>query len=209
MERPDVSRSAIRAVATTRPIAISRTCSPTANAATSPTRTSASRRRARRWTRACSTGSVSGLYNWEYSASIQHEVTPRVSVDFGYFRRWFGNFAVTDNLALCAVGLHLFRHDRAARSAAPGWRRQHDRRLRRSQPEYATLAPNNLFTLARDYGDQIQQWNGFDLTMNARIRSRPLPAGRHEHRPHADRQLRDPREDSRVGSAEHARTAGS
>ena len=34
----------------------------------------------------------------------------------------------------------------------------------------ATLAPNNLFTLARDYGDQIQQWNGVDLTMNARVR---------------------------------------
>ena len=37
-------------------------------------------------------------------------------------------------------------------------------------PNTATLAPNNFFTLARDYGDQIQQWNGVDLTMNARIR---------------------------------------
>ena len=34
----------------------------------------------------------------------------------------------------------------------------------------ATTPPNNFFTLARDYGDQIQVWNGVDLTMNARLR---------------------------------------
>ena len=109
-------------------------------------------------------------YNWEFSASVQHEVAPRVSVDFGYFRRWFGNFAVTDNLALsprtslrsaplCPVDPRL--PDGGGYSIAGFVDRN---------PNTATLAPNNLFTLARDYGDQIQQWNGFDLTMNARIR---------------------------------------
>jgi hypothetical protein len=37
-------------------------------------------------------------FNWEFRASIQQEVMPRMSVNVGYFRRWYGNFAVTDNL---------------------------------------------------------------------------------------------------------------
>ena len=39
-------------------------------------------------------------YNWEMGASVQQEVVPRVSVNVGYYRRWFGNFYVTDNRAV-------------------------------------------------------------------------------------------------------------
>ena len=41
-------------------------------------------------------------YNWEYGASIQHELFPRVSVTGGYHRRTYGNLAVTDNQNLSA-----------------------------------------------------------------------------------------------------------
>ena len=36
-------------------------------------------------------------YNWNYGASVQHEVRPGVSVDVGYNRRNWGNFFVTYN----------------------------------------------------------------------------------------------------------------
>lgn len=39
-------------------------------------------------------------YNWEYSASVQHELMERVSVNAGYYRRQFYNLDVTDNLNL-------------------------------------------------------------------------------------------------------------
>jgi hypothetical protein len=39
-------------------------------------------------------------YNWEYSASVQHELMERVSVTVGYYRRNFYNLDVTDNLNL-------------------------------------------------------------------------------------------------------------
>ncbi len=36
-------------------------------------------------------------YNWEYSASVQHELVPRVAVTVGYYHRDFYNLQVTDN----------------------------------------------------------------------------------------------------------------
>jgi len=39
-------------------------------------------------------------WDWQLGASIQQEVLPRVSVEAGYHRRWFGNFFVTDNRAV-------------------------------------------------------------------------------------------------------------
>ena len=109
-------------------------------------------------------------YNWEFSASVQHELASRVSVDFGYFRRWFGNFAVTDNLALAASDFTSFATTVPVDERLPDGGGNTINGFVDRNPNTATLAPNNFFTLARDYGDQIQQWNGVDLTMNARLR---------------------------------------
>jgi hypothetical protein len=109
-------------------------------------------------------------YNWEFSASVQHELATRVAVDFGYFRRWFGNFAVTDNLALAATDFTSFGTVVPVDPRLPDGGGNFIEGFVDRNPNTATLAPNNFFTLASDYGNQIQEWNGFDLTMNARIR---------------------------------------
>src|SRR4030095_5343742 len=36
-------------------------------------------------------------YDWQFGASVQQELLPRVSLEVSYNRRWFGNFFVTDN----------------------------------------------------------------------------------------------------------------
>ena len=43
-------------------------------------------------------------YNWEYAASVQHELMPRVSVNGGYYRRWYGNQTTLQNRALSVDG---------------------------------------------------------------------------------------------------------
>jgi hypothetical protein len=42
-------------------------------------------------------------YNWEYSASVSHQLMERVSVTAGYYRRQFYNLDVTDNLNLAVT----------------------------------------------------------------------------------------------------------
>jgi hypothetical protein len=47
-------------------------------------------------------------YNWEYSASVQHELMERVSVTAGYYRRQFYNLDVTDNQNLAVTEWNPF-----------------------------------------------------------------------------------------------------
>jgi len=47
-------------------------------------------------------------YNWEYNASVQHELFPKVSITGGYYRRQFYNLDVIDNVNLAATEWNSF-----------------------------------------------------------------------------------------------------
>ncbi len=49
-------------------------------------------------------------WNQEFSASVQQQILPRVAVDFGYFRRWYGNFPVVDNRAVAPTDFTRVQH---------------------------------------------------------------------------------------------------
>jgi hypothetical protein len=111
------------------------------------------------------TGWGNRLWNQEFSVSVQQELAARVSMDFGYFRRWFGNFTVVDNRA---VGPSDYTRYSITAPVDP--------RLAASGQTITGLydqtgnigSVDNYTTFSDHYGKMIEHWNGFDLTINAR-----------------------------------------
>ena len=103
--------------------------------------------------------------DWQFSASVQQELLPRVSAEFGYSRRSWGNFTYTDNRAIGPQDFDTYTF------TVPT-----DPRLPNSgQPaSYALLKPeafgrlDNYLAPASDYGDVSMYWQGVELTVNAR-----------------------------------------
>ena len=79
-------------------------------------------------------------YNWQGSVSFQHELVTGLGLSVGYFRTWYGNFFVTDNILVSAGGLRLVLHHRAERSPAAQRGRAGLRPARSSRPSSARSA---------------------------------------------------------------------
>ena len=107
--------------------------------------------------------------NWEFSVGVQREIIPRVALDAGYFRRIWKNFQVTDNLLLTPEDFTQFS------LTVPT-----DPNLSTSGQTLTGLynviptkfgQVQNLNTLSDKYGKQIDHWNGFDVSINARLQN--------------------------------------
>jgi hypothetical protein len=114
-------------------------------------------------------------YNWEFSTAVQHELLPRMSVNAAYFRRIYGSFGVTDNLPVGPDDYDPYC------VTAPV-----DQRLPTSGQQICGLFDLNpakvgqvdrVGTGANVFGNQYERWNGFDLTMDARLPKVRLQGG--------------------------------
>ena len=107
-------------------------------------------------------------YNWEFSTGVQHELLPRMSVDVSYFRRWYGNFLVTDNLAVAPPTSTSSSSPRRRFPRLPdggGIRRQ---RLFNLNPAKFGLPSDNYVTRSpTTTATQIEHWHGVDVNVSA------------------------------------------
>ncbi|PWT82268.1 MAG: hypothetical protein C5B57_08945 [Blastocatellia bacterium] len=105
--------------------------------------------------------------NWEASAGVQHQVSNRVGLEVGYFRRWFGNFRVTDNRAQAPGDFSPFTITAPVDTRLPGGGGYAVTSLYNLNPNKVGQV-DNYDTLASNYGTQIEHWNGIDFSVNAR-----------------------------------------
>jgi hypothetical protein len=107
-------------------------------------------------------------FTWDFGASIQQEVAPRLSVTLGYVRRVWGNLTVTDNRAVSPQDFDSFKLAAPSDSRLPGGggyaMTVYDVKLDR----FGQV--DNFVTFARNYGNQTETYNGVDFNVDARLR---------------------------------------
>ena len=106
--------------------------------------------------------------NWEFSAGVQHQVLSTLSVDVSYFRRWYGNFVVTDDRTLAPEDFDTFSITAPSDPLLPGGGGNTITGIYDVKPARFGLPISNFVTRAQNYGDQFENWNGADVTMNLR-----------------------------------------
>src|SRR5262249_1309124 len=110
-------------------------------------------------------------YQGEFAARVSQGLAPRVSANFGYFRRTFGNLIVTDNQAVSASDYSPFFVTAPLDPRLPGGGGYVIGPFYDRNPNTLTRPASNIVEPASDYGNQIQTWSGYDLTISARLRS--------------------------------------
>lgn len=103
-------------------------------------------------------------YNWEYNASVQHQLLDRLSMTAGFYRRQFYNLDVTDNTNLAVTDWSPFT------ITAPTDPRLPDSgsviTMHSLNPNKRGVATDNLRTFS-DINTSV--YNGFEVSANARF----------------------------------------
>jgi hypothetical protein len=107
-------------------------------------------------------------YDWQFGASVQQQLLPRVSLEVGYNRRWFGNFFVTDNQLTKASDYNQWTLTVPQNPNLPGGG---------NTLTYFDVNPavgsgaRNYQTFETDYAPaRTQYWHGVTTSLNARLR---------------------------------------
>jgi len=114
------------------------------------------------------TGFGNRFYNWQGSVVLQRELRPGLALNAGYYHTWYGNFAVTDNLAVTPADFDQYCITAPVDSRLPGGGGNqicglYDVR----QAKFGQV--DNLITLAQHFGGRSEAYNGFDIGLTGRL----------------------------------------
>ena len=109
-------------------------------------------------------------YNWNLGVSIQQEVAPRVSVNVGYYRNWFKNQPILDNLAVDPSSYTKFSFPAPVDPRLPGGGGYPVTGLYNLLPTSVGLI-NEFVTSPKNYPEQTEYWHGVNFAVTARMRN--------------------------------------
>ena len=109
--------------------------------------------------------------DWQFGASVQHELLPRTSVEVGYYRRWWQHYSdATDNLLVSAAEFDSFSITAPMDPRLPGGGGYVVGGLYDVTPVKFGL--NNSIVEATDaYSKDVRYWDGIDVNINARLKN--------------------------------------
>jgi len=107
-------------------------------------------------------------YNWQASARIDQQLMGGVAVTAGYYRTWYGNFTVTDNLAVSPANYDPYCITLPVDARLPGGGGNQVCGLYDLNPSKVGQV-NNFVTFASNYGKQTEVYNGGDINLTARL----------------------------------------
>ncbi|MSO29784.1 MAG: TonB-dependent receptor [Acidobacteria bacterium] len=109
-------------------------------------------------------------YNWDMVAEAQHQLSNEVSLTTGYYRNWYGNFRVTDNLSITPANHDPYCITAPADTRLPGGGGYQVCGLYNLGPARFGLV-DNLVTQASNFGKQKQVSDFFGVSLNTRFAS--------------------------------------
>jgi hypothetical protein len=105
--------------------------------------------------------------DWSFGLSVQQQLLQRMSIEVGYYRRWFDGFTLNDNLALQPEDLTPYSIVAPLDPRLPdGGGYPIDGLYNVVPSKFGQI--DDLATVASKYGEWYQYFNGFDVTLNLR-----------------------------------------
>ena len=116
-------------------------------------------------------------YNWATSLVVQHELLPGVAANVGYYRTSWNNFTATDNQLQTPADYDQYCITLPQDSRLPGGGGNTICGLYNVKPEKFSATGNNLITKASNFGKQTDIYDGFDVTIAARLKGTFVQGG--------------------------------
>jgi len=109
-------------------------------------------------------------YNWDFTAEVQHELRPGVSMTGGYYRNWYGNFLTTDNTLVTPADFNPYCITAPTDSRLPGGGGYQICGLYDVSPvQFGRF--NSVVTQTSNFGKEKLVNDFFNVTLNARLGS--------------------------------------
>jgi hypothetical protein len=114
-------------------------------------------------------------YSWQFTGSMQHQLSDQVGLTAGYYRTWYGNFTVTQNRAVTPADFNSYC------ITVPT-----DTRLSNSGDAVCGLFDikpekfgqvDSFVTTADNFGGRSEVYNGFDVSLSTRFGAGKLLQG--------------------------------
>jgi hypothetical protein len=107
-------------------------------------------------------------FGWQTGLSIQHELRQGLAAEFAYFRTWYGNWRVTENVLLTPADFDAYTFIAPSDPRLPGGGGYPITGL--YDVKQARFGQSRTVTgAAANYGTQSEVYNGFDMLFTARF----------------------------------------